>query len=170
MDTAFSGISQDQDAFSDQEHQMLQEEPSTKGERPLLEYSTDSQAIVQYKVYKGPRRVSVMLHHQVLDWGHWMDGEAIGLSDLSELQGHEVVLYQWEHIDREPSSRFNRGRSIIWEEDETQDDDFASSVLIEELNDGDDDDGNLAADEECDLSDDASLMYLGEQVTDMDLD
>lgn len=168
IDAAFSGISQDQDALSDQEHQMQQEEPSTKGERPLLDSSnTDSQAMV---LYKGPKSLSLTPHRQVLDWSHWMDDKAIGQFYLGEAQGHEVVLYQREPIGREPSSQFNRGRSIIWEEEDPQDDGFVTSVLIEELNDGDDDEGNLADDEEYDLSDDASLMDLEEQVTDMDLD
>ncbi|KAG0294437.1 hypothetical protein BGZ96_001165 [Linnemannia gamsii] len=167
MDAAFGGISQDQDALSDQEHQLPHDEPSTKGERSLLDSSnTDNQVMV---LYKGPKSVSLTPHRQVLDWSHWMDDEAIGLSNLGEPQGHEVVLYKREPIGREPSSQFNRGRSIIWEEG-PQDDGFASSVLIEELNDGDDDDGNLADDEEYDLSDDASLMDLEEQVTDMELD
>ncbi|KAF9540794.1 hypothetical protein EC957_003716 [Mortierella hygrophila] len=170
MDATVSGMSQEEeDALSDQEHQMYQEEPSAKGEQSSLDSSNpDHQTMV---LYKGPRSVSLTPHPQAVEWSRWMDDEANG---LAELQGHDMVLYQRDPIGREPSSRFNQGRRIIWEEDDTLDDNLDSSVLIEELNDDDgdddDDDGNLADDEEYNLSSDAPLMDLEEQVTDMDID
>lgn len=169
MDTTVSGISQEEeDALSDLEHPMQQEEPSVKGEQSSLDPSNpDHQTMV---LYTGPRSVSLTLHRQAVEWSRWIDDEANGLAELDELQGHEMILYQRDPIDRDPSSRFNQRQRIIREEDDTQHDDFASSVLIEELNDDDDDDGNLADDEEYNLSSDAPLMDSGEQVTDMDID
>ena len=169
VDTTFNGVSQEEeDALSDQEHQMHQEKPSAKGEQSSLDSSNpDHQTMV---LYKGPRSASLTPYRQAVEWSRWMDDEAKGLPDLDGLQGHEMVLYQRDPIGQEPSSRFNQGPRIIWEEDDTQDDDLASSVLIEELNDEDDDDGNLADDEEYNLSSDASLMDLEGQVTDMDID
>ncbi|KAF9157074.1 hypothetical protein BG015_004150 [Linnemannia schmuckeri] len=167
MDTTVSGILQE-GVLSDQEHQMQHEEPNAKGGQSSLDPNyPDHQAMI---LYKGARSVSLTPHCPLVDWGRWMNDQAIGHVDLNELQGHEMVLYQREPIGQEPSSRFNRTRSIIWEEDDNQESDLASSVMIEELNEDDDDDGNLADDEECDLSDDAPLMDLEEQVTDMDLD
>ncbi|KAF9141100.1 hypothetical protein BGX30_005480 [Mortierella sp. GBA39] len=171
MDATVSGMSQEEeDALSDQEHQMHQEEPSAKGEQSSLDSSnSDHQTMV---LYKGPRSVSLTPHPQAVEWSRWMDDEANGLANLDELQGHDMVLYQRDPIGREPSSRFNQGRRVIWEEDDTLDDNLDSSVLIEELNDDDDDDddGNLADDEEYNLSSDAPLMDLEEQATDMDID
>lgn len=169
MDTTVSGISQEEeDALSDQEHQMHQEKPSAKGEQSSLDSSNpDHQTMV---LCKGPRSASLIPYRQAVEWSRWMDDEANGLPELDGLQGREMVLYQREPIGREPSSRFNQKRRIIWEEDDTQADDLASSVLIEELNDDDDDDGNLADDEEYNLSSDAPLMDLEEQATDMDID
>ncbi|KAG9069909.1 hypothetical protein KI688_009234 [Linnemannia hyalina] len=172
MDATVSGISQEEeeDALSDQEHQMHQEELIAKGEQSSLDSSNpDHQTMV---LYKGPRNVSLTPHPQAVEWSRWMDDEANGLANLDELQGHGMVLYQRDHIGREPSSRFNQGRRVIWVEDDTLDDNLDSSVLIEELSDDDDDDddGNLADDEEYNLSSDAPLMDLEEQATDMDID
>ncbi|KAF9326096.1 hypothetical protein BGZ91_002107 [Linnemannia elongata] len=169
VDTTVSGISQEQeDPFSEQERQMRQEEPSAKGEQSSLDSSyPNHQTMV---LYNGPRSVSLTPHRQTVEWSRWMDDKANGFAALGELQGHEMVLYQQDPNGGGPSSRCNQGRGIIWEEDETQDDDFASSALIEELSDDGDDDGNLADDEEYNLSSDAPLTDLEEQVTDMDID
>ncbi|KAG0062988.1 hypothetical protein BGZ90_002868 [Linnemannia elongata] len=169
VDTTVSGISQEQeDPLSEQERQMQQEEPSAKGEQSSLDSSyPNHQTMV---LYNGPRSVSLTPHRQTVEWSRWMDDKANGFAALGELQGHEMVLYQQDPNGGGPSSRCNQGRGIIWEEDETQDDDFASSALIEELSDDGDDDGNLADDEEYNLSSDAPLTDLEEQVTDMDID
>ncbi|KAG0207316.1 hypothetical protein BGX33_006897 [Mortierella sp. NVP41] len=82
-----------------------------------------------------------------------------------------MVLYQWEPVVRDPSSQCNQGCSVIREgSNNEEDDNLASTVLIEELKDENENDGNMADDEECELSDDAPLMDLEEQITDMDLD
>ncbi|KAF9089519.1 hypothetical protein BGX23_006618 [Mortierella sp. AD031] len=117
------------------------------------------------------KSISLAPNQGTFDWNHWEDNETSRLIGLHGPHGHEMVLYQWEPAVRDPSSQRNQGCSVIREgSNNEEDDNLASTVLIEELKDENENDGNMADDEECELSDDAPLMDLEEQITDMDLD
>ncbi|KAG0273867.1 hypothetical protein BGZ95_010328 [Linnemannia exigua] len=170
MDAAIvSNNPKDEDTLADQACQLQVEEPNVDGEEASK--NSNSPGLQAMVLYKGPRSVSLTPNRQFLDWDRWLEDETDYLIGSNGLHGHEVVLYQRERLGRDTSSQFSRRRSIPWDEDDFQDDDTASSVLIEELDeDEDEDDGNLADDEEYEQSDDVPLMELEEQITDMDLD
>ncbi|KAG0379412.1 hypothetical protein BGX24_000501 [Mortierella sp. AD032] len=167
--TIVSDNPKDEETLSDQACQWQVREPSVDGEVASMDSNNPGlQAMV---LYKGPRSVSLTPNRQLLDWDLWLECETDHLMGSNGLRGHEMVLYQREPLGRDTSAQFNRRRSIPWDEDDFQGDDTASSVLIEELDDDEEeDDGNLADDEEYELSDDVPLMELEEQITDMDLD
>ncbi|KAK3847551.1 MAG: hypothetical protein J3R72DRAFT_416855 [Linnemannia gamsii] len=167
--TIASDNPKDEEKLSDQACQWQVREPSVDGEVASMDSNNPGlQAMV---LYRGPRSVSLTPNRQLLDWDLWLECETDHLMGSNGLQGHEMVLYQREPLGRNTSAQFSRRRSIPWDEDDFQGDDTASSVLIEELDDDEEeDDGNLADDEEYELSDDVPLMELEEQITDMDLD
>ncbi|KAF9920523.1 hypothetical protein FBU30_009628 [Linnemannia zychae] len=160
-----------EDALFDQMGSFHKEEPSKEDEQLCLSScNSDPQALI---LYKGPRNVSLTPYYQAYDQDQWLDDRNNGLIELEWPQGHEMVYYQNEPTSCDSSTRFGQRRSILWGDYDALNEGSTTSVLIEELNDDiddDEDDGNLADDEENDLSDDAPLRDLEEHVADMDLD
>ncbi|KAF9912420.1 hypothetical protein EC991_011112 [Linnemannia zychae] len=165
--TTVSSIPKDKNVLLDQACQSQTGDPRAEREQSIMDSNNAAhQAVV---LYKGPKNVSLTPNRHMLDWNRWLDDETDHLTGLDRAQGHEMVLYQRESRGKDPSSKFGQHRSILWEEG-IRDDDPTPSFKIEELGDDDDEDGGNLADDEVELSDDAPLMDLEEQATDMDLD
>lgn len=121
----------------------------------------------------------------------WRDLKSTHIIPLEEAKGKELVLYRKMPFAIYSTHHFNTGgeedpqkdaeeggEEEGEEEDEEGEEDnpylyaarngHSSTVLIEELD--DEDDGNMADDEECELSDDSPLVELEERIMDMDLD
>ncbi|KAG0224946.1 hypothetical protein B0O80DRAFT_216560 [Mortierella sp. GBAus27b] len=137
--------------------------------------SDDNAGLQALVPYQKSKVILVSANSGDYDRTYWRNLKPIQIIPPEETKGKELVLYQ-----KSPfaiySERLQSTNDRASPRDDRKEDahpwidgnEYLSTVHIEELE--DDDDGNMADDEECELSDDAPLVDLEDRIMDMDLD